>query len=82
MRNAFRESFLRPRLHGTRFMWSRHRVRTVCGYSYSHQGPVYTVPDSHGHDNKLRRSSLLPAPTTFHIRSFHLILSHGDTFVC
>ena len=27
---------LRPRLHGTGFAWSRHRVRVVCGHVYSH----------------------------------------------
>ena len=27
---------IRPRLHGTGFAWSRHRVRVVCDHIYSH----------------------------------------------
>ena len=34
--NKVTTSRLRPRLHGTGFAWSRHRVRVDCGHIYSH----------------------------------------------
>ena len=37
-------------------------------------GSVYTVPDSHGHDNNLKRLSPLPALTAFHKFSFKFLI--------